>query len=185
VGQGELGRAVGADYHVIVDGHYYSVPSALAHTKVDVFTTATLVSIFQRGERIASPRRSPIQGGHTTLLEHRPPGHRAVLERTPERLRAEAAAVGVATATYVDRLLAERHPVEQGMRAAQGVVRLSGKHGAAALEQVCERALAAGVLSPRFVEGMLKAVPRPVLPDALANDGPGEHGNVRGSGYYH
>jgi hypothetical protein len=35
------------------------------------------------------------------------------------------------------------------------------------------------------VEGMLKAVPRPVLPDALANDGPGEHGNVRGSGYYH
>ena len=56
VGQWELCRAVGADYHVVVDGHYYSVPSALAHTRVDVFTTPTLVSIFQRGERVASHR---------------------------------------------------------------------------------------------------------------------------------
>lgn len=184
VGQWELGRAVGADYHVIVDGHYYSVPSALAHTKVDVFTTATLVSIFQRGERIASHPRSPIKGGHTTLPEHMPPGHRAVLERTPERMRAEAATIGVATATYVDRLLGARRHVEQGVRAAYGVLRLSGKHGVAALEKACERALAAGVLSPRFVEGLLKATHRPVLPDAIDGD-PGEHGNVRGSGYYH
>jgi transposase len=160
------------------------VPSALAHTKVDVFTTATLVSIFQRGERIASHPRSPIKGGHTTLPEHMPPGHRAVLERTPERMRAEAATIGVATATYVDRLLDARRHVEQGVRAAYGVLRLSGKHGVAALEKACERALAAGVLSPRFVEGLLKATHRPVLPDAIDGD-PGEHGNVRGSGYYH
>ena len=59
VGQWELCRAVGADYHV--DGHYYSVPSALAYTRVDVFTTPTLVSIFQRGERVASHPRSPVR----------------------------------------------------------------------------------------------------------------------------
>ena len=70
-------------------------------------------------------------------------------------MRAEAAAIGVATATYVDRLLAVRGHVEQG--AAHGVVRLAGRHGAAALEQACERALAAGVLAPRFVEGLLQA----------------------------
>jgi hypothetical protein len=35
------------------------------------------------------------------------------------------------------------------------------------------------VLSPRFVEGLLKAAARPVLPDAI-DGGPGEHGNVRG-----
>jgi hypothetical protein len=40
------------------------------------------------------------------------------------------------------------------------------------------------VLSPRFVEGLLKAAAHPVLPDAI-DGGPGEHGNVRGSGYYH
>jgi transposase len=185
VGQWDLGRAVGADYHVIVDGHYYSVPSALAHTKVDVFTTATLVSLFQRGERVASHPRSPIKAGHTTLPEHRPPNHRAVLERTPEHLRAEAAAIGVATATYVERLLTERYPVEQGRRAAEGVVRLSSKYSAVALEKACERALAAGVLSPRYVEGVLKTVPQSILPEVLDTGGPGEHANVRGSGYYH
>jgi transposase len=184
VGQWELGRAVGADYHVIVDSHYYSVSSSLAHTKVDVFTTATVVSIFQRGERVASHLRSPVKGGHTTWPEHMPPGHRAVVERTPERMRAEAAVVGVATATYVDRLLASRSHAEQGVRAAYGVIRLATKHGAAALEQACERALAAGVLSPRFVEGVLKAPHRPVLPEP-SKSGAGAHGNVRGSGYYH
>ena len=79
VGQWDLCRAVGADYHVVVDGHYYSVPSALAHSRVDVFTTPTLVSIFQRGERVASHPRSPVKGGHTTLPEHMPPSHRAVV----------------------------------------------------------------------------------------------------------
>ena len=184
IGQWELGRAVGADYHVIVDGHYYSVPSGLAHGRVDVFTTATLVSLFQHGERVASHPRSPIKGGHSTALEHRPPGHRIVAGRTPEEMRAEAAAIGVATATYVDRLLVARRHVEQGVRAAHGVVRLANRHGAAALEQACERALAAGVLAPRFVQGLLQAMPRPILPEG--NDhGPGEHGNVRGASYYH
>ncbi|HYF88150.1 MAG TPA: hypothetical protein VD964_17250 [Azospirillum sp.] len=184
VGQWDLGRTVGADYHVIADGHYYSVPCALARGKVDVFTTATLVTIFQRGERVASHPRSPSKGGHTTLPEHMPPGHRAVLERTPDRMRADAAAIGVATATYVDRVLASRRHVEQGVRAAYGVLRLAAKYGTAALETACERALAAGVLSPRFVEGLLKAPNRPVLPEPIEG-GPGEHGNVRGSGYYH
>ena len=184
IGRWELGRAVGADHHVIVDGHYYSVPSGLAHGRVDVFTTATLVSLFQRGERVASHPRSPVKGGHSTVLEHLPPGHRAVATRTPERVRAEAAAIGVATATYVDRLLAARRHVEQGVRAAHGVVRLASRHGAAALEQACEQALAAGVLAPRFVEGLLQAAPRPTLPEA-ADGGPGEHGNVRGASYYH
>ena len=169
---------------MIVDGHYYSVPSGLAHGRVDVFTTATLVSLFQHGERVASHPRSPIKGGHSTALEHRPPGHRAVAGRTPEQMRAEAAAIGVATATYVDRLLAARRHVEQGLRAAYGVVRLANQHGAVALEQACERALAAGVLAPRFVQGLLQAMPRPILPEG--NDhGPGEHGNVRGASYYH
>jgi hypothetical protein len=183
VGQWNLCRAVGADDHVVVDGPYDSVPSALAHTRVDLFTTPTRVSIFQRGERVASHRHSPVKGGHTTRSEHRPPNHRAVVERTPERLRAEAAAIGVATATYGDRLIDSRQHVGQRVRAACGVIRLSGRHEAAALEKACERALAAGVLSPRLVEGLLKAAAHPVLPEAI-DGGPGEHGNVRGSGSY-
>ena len=47
-----------------------------------------------------------------------------------------------------------------------------------------ELQLAAGVLAPRFVEGLLQAAPRPT-PAEVADGGPGEHGNVRGPGYYH
>src|SRR4029453_18322934 len=37
VGQWDLCRAVGADYHVVVDGHYYSVPGAPAPPRGDAF----------------------------------------------------------------------------------------------------------------------------------------------------
>jgi hypothetical protein len=113
------------------------VPSALAHTRVDVFTTPTLVSIFQRGERatrVARPRAATPRGPSTC--------RRAIAPSWSARLRAEAAAIGVATAAYVDRLIDSRQHVGQGVRAACGVIRLSGRHGGAALEKACERALA-------------------------------------------
>jgi hypothetical protein len=40
------------------------------------------------------------------------------------------------------------------------------------------------VLSPRFVDGLLKAAHLPAVPETI-DSGPGEHGNVRGSSYYH
>ncbi len=45
---------VGIDYHVEIDGHYYSVPCQHARAQVDVRVTKMTVEIFQRGQRIAS-----------------------------------------------------------------------------------------------------------------------------------
>jgi hypothetical protein len=75
------------------------------------------------------------------------------------------------------------HP-EQALRACLGVLRLAGTYGKERLELACERALAAGVASSRYVERRLKADRRHPFLDAHAEDGLGEHGNLRGPAYY-
>lgn len=183
VGQWLIAR-VNIDYHIAVDDHFYSVPYRLLRQRVDVFLTATAVAIFHRGERVASYSRSAAKAHHTTIPEHMPPAHQAIARRTPDKLRADAAALGPAIATYVNRLLSAREHPEQGVRACLGVLRLAGSYGKARLELACERALAAGVASSRYVERLLKADRRQPFLDAPVEDGLGRHGNLRGPGYY-
>jgi len=183
VGQWLTAR-VNIDYHIAVDGHFYSVPYRLVQQRADVFLTATPVAVFHRGERVASHRRSAAKAHHTTLSEHMPPAHQAVARRTPDRLRADATALGPAIGAYVERLLEAREHPEQGVRASLGVLRLAGAYGKARLELACERALAAGVASSRYVERLLKADRlRPFL-DGGAEQGLGAHANLRGPAYY-
>jgi hypothetical protein len=70
------------------------------------------------------------------------------------------------------------------VRAYLGVLRLAGAYGKAWLELACERALAAGVLSSRYVERLLKADRQRPFLDRGADEGLGEHGNLRGAAYY-
>jgi hypothetical protein len=144
-----LTARVNIDYHIApglrrgrLDGHFYSVPCRLVHQRVDVFLTATAVAVFHNGERVASHLRSTAKARHTTASEHMPPAHQAMARRTPDRLRIEAAALGLAIGTYADRLLGGREHPEQGVRACLGVLRLAGAYGKNRLELACERALA-------------------------------------------
>jgi transposase len=140
--------------------------------------------VFAKGERVASHVRSFAAAKHTTVAEHMPPPHQAMVRRTPDRLRQDAAALGITIGTYVDRLLGAREHPEQGVRACLGVLRLAKSYGRDRLELACERALAAGALSSRYVEQLLKADRRQPFLDAHHDDGLGEHVNVRGSTYY-
>jgi transposase len=179
-----LTARVNVDYHIAVDDHYYSVPYRLLHAKVDVFLTATAVSVFADGVRVASHARSFRHAEHTTLCEHMPPAHQAMARRTPQRLREDAAALGMAVGAYVARLLDAREHPEQGVRACLGVLRLAKTYGQARLELACERALAAGAQSSRTIEQLLKADLRQPFLDAPRDESLGQHANVRGSGYY-
>src|SRR4030067_3354936 len=82
---------VGIDYHVEVDGHYYSVPYALVRKKGDIRATGATVEVLFKGNRVASHARSFLKGKHTTLSEHMPSSHRRYAEWTPARLRGWAA----------------------------------------------------------------------------------------------
>jgi transposase len=183
IGQWLIAR-VNVDYHIVADEHYYSVPYRYLHRKVDVFLSASAVSVFVKGERVASHVRKFRPADHTTLPEHMPPAHQAMARRTPDHLRAQATALGAAIGAYVERLLTTREHPEQGVRACLGVLRLAKTYGAARLEIACERALSAGALSSRYVEQLLRADQRQPFLTSASDEGLGEHTNVRGSKYY-
>lgn len=175
------------DYHVELDGHYYSVPYALVRQALEARLTATTVECFHRGTRVASHPRSAVKGHHTTLAEHMPRAHRHYADWTPQRLIAWAERSGAATATVVRTLMERRAHPQQGYRSALGILRLGKEYGAERLEAACRRALHLGTLSYRSLESILrhglerKALPEPEEEPAT----PAEHANLRGAGYYH
>jgi transposase len=107
---------VNIDYHVDVEGHSYSVPYALVKQQLDVRLSAQVVELFHKGKRVASHRRSPLKGRHSTGAAHRPTAHQRYAEWTPQRLIHWAAHSGPATAPVVETILASRPHPQQGFR---------------------------------------------------------------------
>ena len=110
-------RRVGLDYHVDIDGHYYSVPHRLIREQLDARITERTIELFCKGERVAVHLRGGGRGRHTTIPEHMPSAHRRYAEWTIERIRADAAAIGPSTAKLVALILESRPHPEQGYRA--------------------------------------------------------------------
>ncbi len=177
---------VGIDYHVEVDRHYYSVPSALTRRQVDLRVTAATVEVFHGNRRVASHVRSRQVGGHSTHAEHMPKAHRAHAEWSPARLLAWASEVGAQTAEVVSRILeAKPHP-EQGYRACLGLQRLARRYTPERLEAACRRTLAINAPSYLSVESILKlGLDRiPMADEVEQTDVALVHENVRGADYY-
>ncbi|WP_372867553.1 IS21 family transposase [Pseudomonas sp.] len=174
------------DYHVEVDGHYYSVPYQLVKHQLEVRLTAKTVECFHANQRVASHLRSPHKGRHTTQTEHMPKSHRKHAEWTPQRLIHWAEQTGPNTAGVIAHILERRIHPQHGFRACLGILRLSKQHGEERLEAACQRALALGACSYKSLESILRqGLER--LPLAQQNLPllPEEHINLRGPGYYH
>ena len=86
---------VNLDYHVEITKHYYSVPFGLVRHEVEARITARTVEIFLRGKRVASHLRSTVPHRPTTVAEHMPSAHRRYRDWTHERIRRDAAAIGI------------------------------------------------------------------------------------------
>jgi transposase len=184
-------RKVGLDYHVDLDGHFYSVPHRHARATVEARLTARTVEVFLKGERIAAHMRGSGDGKHTTVAEHMPSSHRRYGDWTVERINREARAIGPSTALLCQMVLEHRPHPEQGFRSCLGIVRLAKAFGPVRLEAACERALHVGARSYGSVKSILdnRLDGQPVRRPRAE---PGEdqalaitHHNIRGSRYYH
>jgi transposase len=174
------------DYHVEVDGHYYSVPYQLIKQRLHVRVTAHTVECFLKGQRVASHRRSTHKGKHTTVTEHMPKAHQQYAEWTPQRLVRWAASHGPNTSGLVEAIMRKRVHPQQGFRSALGLMRLGKQYGPQRLENACERALATGAISYKSVASILKEnLDKQPVQKAQESAEPIEHGNIRGAGYYH
>jgi transposase len=177
---------VNIDYHVEVEGHYYSVPYQLVRQQLDVRLTANCVECFYKGQRVSSHRRSSLKGRHTTLTEHMPKAHQHYLDWTPERLVRWAQTTGPATAQVVATILASRPHPQQGFRSCLGIMRLGKTYGADRLEATCQRALALEACAYKSLESILKnGLDRHPLPARQVSPPVIHHPNIRGPEYYH
>lgn len=175
---------VGADYHVKVEEHFYSVPWELAHEAVDVRLTATTVEMFAGLRRVAAHVRSDEVGEHTTLREHMHPRHRFWADKDPEQMRQWGQRVGPYTLTMVGALFDANFNRESAFRSVWGLRSLAQRYDEADIERACERALLHGGRSYKTVERILKHGLVPVDGDGDEAGAPIDHGNVRGPNYY-
>lgn len=172
------------DYHVELEGHYYSVPYHLVREKVELRFDASTVEVYHEGVRVAVHVRRRGKGRASTLEEHMPEKHRHVASWTPERIEGWAAKTGPETAALCREVMAARAHPELGFRSCLGVLRLGDRYGAGRLEAACSRAHALGAVSYRSVRSILeRGLDREALPDAAVPPAI-THANVRGAGYY-
>jgi transposase len=172
------------DYHIELEGHYYSVPSQLRKKELEAWFTAYKVEIFYKGNRIATHARSYEKGKFTTIPEHRPESHKQYYEWTPSRIINWAAQTGPETAALVEGILASRPHPEQGYRSCSGIMSLGKKFTPERLEAACTRAVGIKSYSYKSVQSILKAgldkQPMPQHKEVT----PIEHENIRGDRYY-
>lgn len=184
---GEWKKArVHVDYHVEVEGHYYSVPYQLVSQQLDVRVSAKTVECFAKGQRVASHLRSFVRGGHITQSGHMPLAHREYAQWTPERLVRWARESGPSVGGLIERVMATRAHPQQGFRSCLGILRLSQRYGKERLEGACQRALEVGAPSYRSVRSILETgLDRQELPAGEpAAALPQVHENLRGASYY-
>jgi transposase len=174
------------DYHVAVDGHYYSVPHALIKKQLDVRITQNTIECFYRGSRVASHRRAHQKGRHTTVSAHMPESHRQAGDWSPERLANWAAKTGPATEKLIMTILTSRKHPQQAYRSCLGVLRLGKAYGDDRLEAACRRALTLGSHSYKSIESILKHhLDDKPLAEQQELVLPEDHDNIRGPSYYH
>ncbi len=178
---------VAPDYHVEVDGHWYSTPFRLIRELVDVRLADKTVEIFHKGQRVASHARAPNRRGHTTIAEHMPSSHRRHAAWTPARLVAYAETIGPSTAALFEAIMADRPHPEQGFRTCLGILALTRSYDKARVDAACRRGVSIKARSVASIRSILKnGLDRAFLDEAERSDRePVRHRNIRGRDYFH
>ncbi|WP_143814693.1 transposase [Magnetofaba australis] len=181
-----ISRLPHIDYHIELEGHYYSVPHALARKRLDIRYTANTVECFHRGKRVASHPRNHVKGRHTTTSEHMPESHRRHAHWTPSRIISWAHESGPHVAKLATHIIENRPHPEQGFRSCLGIIRLAKKYGSERVDAACARALAIGGPTYKSVKSILQSnLDQQPLPESDPTTPSIQHNNLRGAGYFH
>jgi len=176
---------VNVDYHIEVDGHYYSVPYKLIKKQIDVRITNRTIECIYNNRRVASHIRDYRKGWHTTVKAHMPKSHQKMAEWTPDRFIRWSQKIGLQTTQLIMSVLSSRPHPQQGFRTALGILRLAKSYGDHRLEAACKRALVIGSTSYRSVASILKhSLDQKPIAESERDNPTIMHTNVRGSQYY-
>ena len=174
------------NYHIEVDGQFYSVPYEYIKRKVDARITKNVIEAFFEGERICSHQRLyGRQGQYSTQEGHMPANHQQHSQWNSDRFRKWAAKIGQNTAAVVEGILTGYKVEQQGYRACMALLKMSDEYGAQRLEAACAKGLG---YTPRpaykTIKTILKTGQDKVAGENTPNPAPSEFGFTRGAAYY-
>ena len=174
------------NYHVSVDGQFYSVPYEYIKRKVDVRLTRNVVEVIFEGIRVCSHvRLHGRQGQYSTQEAHMPPNHQQYTQWNGDRFRKWAAKIGENTATIVETILTGYKVEQQGYRACMALLKMADTYTPERLETACGRALS---YTPRpsykAIQTILKSGQDKISEKSAAPSDPSPFGFTRGADYY-
>jgi transposase len=127
------------DCHVQLDRAFYSAPFSLVGKTLWARATDSSVTLFEDYRHVATHPRAQRPGQRLTVTDHLPPNARVFFERDRRWCATQARSVGPRCVELIERLLSDR--ISERLRAAQGILALGKRYGAARLEAACDRAL--------------------------------------------
>lgn len=174
------------NYHISVDGHFYSIPHDYIKQKVDVRLTRQTVEVFVAGTRICSHVRLRGRSGqYSTQEAHMPLSHQQYARWNGERFRQWATKIGQDTLAVIESILSGYKVEQQGYRACMALLKLSDTYSKERLEAACKKALS---YTPRpsfkMVQTILKSGQDKIHAESSAEVTVTEFGFTRGSDYY-
>jgi transposase len=177
---------VSFNYHIEVEGRFYSVPFEYIKRQVDVRTTRNTVEVFYEGTRICSHVRLHDREKYSTQEAHMPPNHQQYVQWNGERFRNWAAKIGPNTVTVVESILTGYKVEQQGYRACMALLKLSDQYTPERLEAACAKGL---FYTPRpsykSIQSILKSGrDKPPMDQMELSPDTSTFGFTRGAGYY-
>lgn len=174
------------NYHVSVDGQFYSVPYEYIKRKVDVRLTRNVVEIFSEGIRVCSHvRLYGRQGQYSTQEAHMPPNHQQYTQWNGDRFRLWAARIGENATVIVEIILTGYKVEQQGYRACMALLKMADTYTPERLEAACEKALS---YTPRpgykVIQAILKSGQDKISEKSAAPSDPSPFSFTRGADYY-
>lgn len=178
-------QTVPPDYHVRIDGHYYSVPYQLTGETVLCRYTQNTIEILYDGKRCASHLRSFERDGKTTVPQHMPKAHLDYQQWSPQVFLDWASNVGPGALDVAHVIIATKKHPEQCSKIHFGLKRLCKEYGKARLNQACRRALAADCVQFKSIRSILeKRLDEAPYIECVTTTNTPSHSNLRGANYY-
>ena len=177
---------LGIDYHLEIDGNFYSAPYTLRGRILAVKISEHLVEVFLGMDRVASHHRLVGKRRHATQTEHMPESHRHYVEWNSERVVSWAEKIGPSAHALAKAMLLNRRHPQQAYRSILGITRLEKNYGKERLEGACALALRYNLLTYKAVADILKngREKGPTGEKAPSRRTAPPHENIRGAGYY-
>jgi len=179
------------NYHIILgeNMHQYSVPWRFSGKKVKLIYTSDLVEVYYEHKRIALHGRNYRRHGYSTLKDHMPENHRAIMEQKgwdAGYFLCEAEKTGTHTRQAIAQVLESKAFPEQTYNACLGILRLGKKYGQHRLEAACTLVLQ----GPRVNFGIVNNILKNNMDKQLKNKANEDyktppHENIRGPENYY